>query len=474
MKRTLAVLFCLAMAACGGGGSGDGASVGAATGGATPVFAAQTVSGIAATGVAIAGRIFLKDAAGSERFVDTTDGTFSVSTAGLTPPYMLKAEWSANGMTQRLYSFSTGDGTVNITPLTQLAVVAAVGSSTLDAIYAAPGSATLASIAGTLPGTLSILKAELKPLLAKYAATGVDLMAGKFATDHTGMDALLDSITISFTGSTVTIANLDGSTVLQAPVGKLGAALSAADWTAQDALVANDPDVAVDRSGKGLVVWSEFIASHYVIRARLLDGNGSGAVTLSTTGDSFLSKVAFDASGNAAVIWMASENNISNLWAIHYDAASGAWGTPLRVVSSASVATGVSTPSLAVDDQGNAIVTWYQGDGRNNHFDVWAATYATSADAWTSPFMVSDGINSAANSQVAVNAAGKGIIAWVQQQGDGTTVSNGPQDIYGRSVNTSTSGWGPITKINAVGGNLNAVYGQVAVAADTRGNGLAL
>ncbi|QOT79471.1 hypothetical protein [Cupriavidus basilensis] len=479
MKRVLVLVMCLALAACGGGGGGDvaagsSASTGTGTGGSPPPAVVQSLSGIAATGSAISGRIYLKDAAGNERYVDTTDGTYSFSTADLTPPFMLKAEWTANGATQRLYSFSPSSGAANITPLTQLAVVGAAGTNALDAIYAASGAAAFTTISNALPGAISILTAELAPLLARYAASSIDLMSGKFTADHTGMDALLDNITVSYGAGTVTVANLDGSTVLQAPIGNLAGALSAADWTSQDALVASDPDVGVDSNGNGLVVWSEQVASQFVIRARFPTDAGAAATTLSTAGDAFLPRVAFDAAGNATVIWMASENNISNLWASRYTAASRTWSAPLRVVSSASVATGVSTPDLAVDGQGNAIVTWYQGDGRTNHFDVWAVKYAALSGAWGAPFMVSDGVNSAANSHVAVNAAGQGLIAWVQQQGDGTTVSNGPQDIYGRSVTTGASAWGPRAMLNAVGGNLYNVYGQVAVAVDGSGNGLAL
>ena len=116
MTRVLVLLFTLVLGACGGGG-GDAAPP------------AITLSGVAATGAGISGRIFIKDAAGHEQWVDTADGRFSFALTDLTAPFMLKAQWNAGGSTHTLYSLcaSAAGGTANITPLTQLAVATAAG-----------------------------------------------------------------------------------------------------------------------------------------------------------------------------------------------------------------------------------------------------------------------------------------------------------------------------------------------------------
>lgn len=489
MKTFLTMLVCVVMTACGGGGesgtasaTGSGVASGsgnvsgseAGTGsGSSDPSSSATLSGVAATGSAIVGRIYLKDAASHEQFVDTTNGSYTFSLTGVTSPYMLKAEWVANGTTKTLYSFASSSGTANITPLTNMAVIAAAAGVTLDSIYAAPSTNAYGSIATALPAAITDLQKALAPLLAKYSSSTLNPITGVFAPDHTGMDALLDSVRIAYQSGDVTVTDTaSGAIVLDAPSGDISHGLTVADWSANDAMIANDPDVAVDVSGKDLVVWSEQVASKYVIRARFMTGTSASAVTISTSGDSSLPRVAYDGSGNATAVWAQYENNRNDIWTSHFVAANNTWSGPSRI-STANAVDSAYVPDIAVDGTGNAIVTWHQGDGRTNHFDAWSARYVASSNAWGAPALISDGINSAYDCRVAVNVAGQGIIAWEQGQGDGTTVSNGPKDIWGRSVGSAGT-LGTSIRLNAVAGNVNGVYGQVAVAVDSNGNGAAL
>ena len=153
MRIVCVMAIVLSLAACGGGGGG-GASSG--------VPALQSaVSGVAASGNGISGRVYIKDVTGQERFVDTTTGSFTLMVSGLTPPYLLKAQWTAGGGTQTLYSFATAAGTVDITPLTALAVTAAAGGLSLDAVYAAPTAGAFNAIAAALPAAVAQLRSCL-------------------------------------------------------------------------------------------------------------------------------------------------------------------------------------------------------------------------------------------------------------------------------------------------------------------------
>jgi hypothetical protein len=466
MTRWLLLFLGVVLSACGGGGD----AVVAVT-----APAAITLSGTAATGAAIAGRIYLKDAAGHEQFVDTTDGRFSFTVTGLSPPFMLKAQWSVNGTTQTLYSLAAtaAAGTVNITPLTHLALVSAAGAIALDAAYAAGSASTFATIAAALPAALAQVQQSFAPLFAAQGVAHANPFGDVFAADHGGMDAVLDGVSVSYLAGTVTVADkASGAVVLEAPSADLSHAMTMPEWGAQNAALAADLNVAVAAGGDGLAVWSEPIAGRLVIRARFLLGHVGSAVTLSNSGDAGLPKPAFDAAGNAVVAWTQFENNRNDIWAARYTAASGTWGVPLRLSAATAVAD-ANVPDVAVDGAGNAIVVWHQGDGRVNHFDVWSAVYSAAGDAWTAPVMQNDVSFSAANPHVALNGAGQGIVAWEQGQTDGTAVSNGPQDIWGRSA-TSAGVLGTSRRLNAVAGNVDGVYGQVAVAMDPQGNGFAL
>ncbi|HEY4956537.1 MAG TPA: hypothetical protein VII31_01880, partial [Caldimonas sp.] len=318
MLRWLFLFLCGLLSACGGGG--DGVVTAPAQSGAP----ALTLSGTAATGAPIAGRIYLKDAAGAEQFVDTTDGRFTFTVTGLTPPFMLKAQWSANGAVQSLYSFAptAAIGTVNITPLTHMALVSAAGATALDAAYASGSASAFASIAAALPTVLVQVQRTFAPLFAAQGVAHANPFVDAFVADHLGMDAVLDSVSVSYLAGTVTVADkASGALVLEAASADLAHAIAMPAWSVQDAALAADLNVAVSTGGEGLAVWSEPVAGRLAIRARFLSAQGGSATTLSTSGDAGLPKPAFDAAGNAVVVWAQYENGRNDIWAARYTAA---------------------------------------------------------------------------------------------------------------------------------------------------------
>ena len=124
VARSLASTALTAMlVACGGGG-----------GGSLPV-AGSTVSGVAATGLAIAnGQVSLKCIAGDASPVRTrADGSYSVDVSKLTLPCVARVAYSdvATGAPRRLHSLVQAAGNVNITPVTDMLVanLSATGSA---------------------------------------------------------------------------------------------------------------------------------------------------------------------------------------------------------------------------------------------------------------------------------------------------------------------------------------------------------
>jgi len=424
------------------------------------------VSGIAATGSGVSGQIFIKDVNGQQKFVNTTDGSFNLVVDGLTAPYLLKAQWTAGGNTQELYGFATGAGNVDITPLTNLAVTAAAGNLSLDAVWTAPGAAAYNAIGAALPAAAAQLQNDLGPLLAQFSIPDFDLLSGTFTADHTGMDALLDSITVTISSGESVVANASsGATILDAPSADLALALTMPAWTAQDAAIANDPDVAVDTSGNGLVVWANSVLGNNAIQAWFITQPGSSVVTVNTTAAICINpRVAFDASGNAIVVWgQANASNGNDIWARRYVAASQTWSMPVQLSAATTAQTGA----------GNAVVVWAQFNGVNSDdSDEWYVAYGAGSGTWSAPALVSDGVNASYGGHVAVNAAGHGIVVWQQEQGNGS-VSNAPTDVWARRF-TIGGAWGVAGSINAIPATTASVYGQIAVAMDSAGNGAAL
>lgn len=400
MKQLALFVVTLLLFGCGGSSSSSSSS--------SP--ASMTISGVAAAGAAISGRIYLKDAASHEVFVDTQDGTFSFNAASLTPPFMLKAEWTGGGVTQKLYSFVASVGTANITPLTHMAVLSAAGVSDLSPVYSAAGSASFATIATNLPGVIADLRTSLKPLLDQYSAD-MDPISGVFAANHAGIDQLFDDVSFSYAPGAVAIKSKASDALLfNLSTTNLSQDLTALTWTNQDALIANDPDVAVDADGKGLVVWSESDGTRYNIRAKWL-GEGESATRVSNgTGDASFPRVAFDASGNAVVVWAQDDAGRNNIWATRYVVGSG-WGTPVQIETNDAGDAGY--PQVAVDAAGNAFAVWHQSDGVSFH--IWTNRYTAAGSGWGTATMLSSPTLDAARPHVAVTpdgtAFGMGAVA---------------------------------------------------------------
>lgn len=112
VARTLAsAALCGILTACGGGG-----------GGSNPVTG-PTVSGVAATGSAIAnGQVTLKCSPGDTTAVTTLgDGSYSVDVSNVALPCIVRVAFiDATGTPQKLHSLAQVAGTVNITPVTDM------------------------------------------------------------------------------------------------------------------------------------------------------------------------------------------------------------------------------------------------------------------------------------------------------------------------------------------------------------------
>jgi uncharacterized protein YfiM (DUF2279 family) len=198
-------------------------------------------------------------------------------------------------------------------------------------------------------------------------------------------------------------------------------------WGVADAAPAADIDVAIDRSGVGLVGWTEFANGAYQLKVRSISGTETGT-KLSTAGDAAAPKFAVDAAGNALAAWTQYSNARHTLWASHNTSAQKLCDAA-RMISSASAVASTLKPDLAMDQAGNATLVWQQGDGRSNHFDGFAAQYNPANASWSVPGMVNDGINSAYGLRVATNVSGQGFIAWEQERGDGIDLVSQPTDI---------------------------------------------
>ncbi|WP_198149742.1 DUF5011 domain-containing protein [Colwellia sp. MT41] len=177
-----------------------------------------TLTGTAAAGAAIVGTVTIKDSLGETRSeLIEADGTYSVDVTGLTAPFRLRAEGTVGGKSYRIHSYAeeaTLDGTINITPFTDLIIANAAHQ--IAAAYFDEVSPTFLDPV-EIAAQEDALQAKLQ---AVFDALGLDsainLLTSAFSADHSGLDAALDIIQIETDPITniATIVNvLDGSSI---------------------------------------------------------------------------------------------------------------------------------------------------------------------------------------------------------------------------------------------------------------------
>ncbi len=162
----------------------------------------STISGTAAVGAALAdAQVVLKDISGKTASTRTAaDGTFSVTTTMMSPPFMLRVT-SADQETI-IYSASDtteADGVINATPLTDLIVRSwfTLNERSIDAGFESDRDSWPAPVSVTLIG--NVLKS---PLAIWLERAGIDSnsfspISTPFVADGTGADRILDLLTIS-------------------------------------------------------------------------------------------------------------------------------------------------------------------------------------------------------------------------------------------------------------------------------------
>ena len=162
----------------------------------------DAVAGVSATGHAMAGALItMKDATGKSTLTESSDqGRFSLSTAGLKGPFLIKAD---DGRGHVLFGLAAGPGGANVTPVTDLMARTwfAGHGSTPEAAFADMNAHPAPDAR-----SLSVLDKNFAALLDKsLTAEGLDsqnfsLASTSFNADSRGFDAVLDHTSAS-TGS---------------------------------------------------------------------------------------------------------------------------------------------------------------------------------------------------------------------------------------------------------------------------------
>ncbi len=192
MRLVLLGVLSALLFGCGGGGGGSSSAPSSAT-----------ISGTAAAGAPVVGIVTIRDSSTPVKEktapIDST-GKYTVDVAGMSGPFMLRAEGAVAGRHYSMYSGalqSDAGGTINITPLTDLVmsnIAAQIAANLFDDNARYASSITAAN----LQTEQDELRALLLPVLTNLGLSAtVDLLRITFNANHTGFDALLDALRVT-------------------------------------------------------------------------------------------------------------------------------------------------------------------------------------------------------------------------------------------------------------------------------------
>ena len=173
------------------------------------------------------------------------------------------------------------------------------------------------------------------------------------------------------------------------------------------------PQLAVNRAGQGLVVWSEendgagnrLVACHFEPAGRAW----SDRPTEVARGRATYLRMALDDRGAAVVLWVgAGEGGVQNLHASHLDPRSLEW-TPAPLLASGRA---IHWPQVGLDAQGRAHALWRQEAA--GHEKLFARRYTGGRWEEARTLLAEDlGGNQAHG--LSVNAEGQALAIWSQQ-----------------------------------------------------------
>jgi hypothetical protein len=221
---------------------------------------------------------------------------------------------------------------------------------------------------------------------------------------------------------------------------------------------ASSPQIAVDANGNAIAVWVEWNDPRYNIWAsRYLVGQrwGSSELITDNTVDASSPQIAVDTKGNAIVVWVQSDGIRPVIWARRYIAGLG-WENLLNSFSNWDGP--ADLPQVSFDIFGNAMVVWQGANGTGSN-DIWANRYVA-GQGWEGSRVIDWRGGNATVPQIAIDSRGDAVAVW--QQHDGVQYN----DIW---ANRYVSGvWGEAALIEN-----NTGYDQAPqVAVDLEGNAI--
>ncbi len=188
-----------------------------------------------------------------------------------------------------------------------------------------------------------------------------------------------------------------------------------------------DSSIAMDADGDFVITWNSNNpdGSSLGIFARRYNADGIAAsnefkVNSLTSDDLASPSVAMDADGDFVITWdgLNQDGSSVEIYAQRYNADGITAGAEFKVNNSTI---GIQTnPSIAMDADGDFVITWDSDNQLGDSFDIYAQRYNTDGSEAGGEFKVNTFITgSQSTPSIAMNAGGDFVIAWNSFEQDG-------------------------------------------------------
>lgn len=189
-----------------------------------------------------------------------------------------------------------------------------------------------------------------------------------------------------------------------------------------------NPQLTMDNNGNTIIVWQQSdVNNEQIFMSEYRNGSWSHPTGLSDNislagQEVFNPQVAMDNNGNATIVWYQSDGSNNQIFLSEYRNSS--WSHPASLSDNISPANEHAyDPQLAMDDNGNAVIVWYQSD--DIYRQIFKSEYRN--DSWTHPTSLNDYISPSAqyadSPQVAMDDNGNAVIVWRQWDGNSWQIS---------------------------------------------------
>jgi hypothetical protein len=174
--------------------------------------------------------------------------------------------------------------------------------------------------------------------------------------------------------------------------------------------------------------------------------------------------IAMDSAANFVITWQDFRNGNSDIYAQRFDSS----GTPLGInfkVNEDVISAGHESPYIAMEGNGNFIISWTDERNGSSNYDIYAQIYSFSGTPLGSNFKVNDDVGSATQAypSIALDGSGNFVITWTDYR---NAIYN--PDIYTQRYNAAGLPLGSNFKVSDDTGTAEQMYPDIAM--DDSGN----